>query len=57
MRNQFNKHFRETEILNGLVDTALVAVEDILEKLHNISNETFALVDEISYNNFYSRYV
>ena len=33
----------------------VVVVEDVLEKLHDISNETLAFVDKISYNNFYSR--
>ena len=51
LRKQYNKHYRETEIL----DTALIAVEDVLEKLHDISNETLAFVDKISYNNFCSR--
>ena len=51
MREQYNKHYRETEIL----DTALIAVEDVLEKLQDISNGTLASVDKISYNNFYSR--
>ena len=51
MREQYNKHYRETEILN----TAFLAVEDVLEKLQDISNETLAFVDKISYKNFYSR--
>ena len=51
MRNQYNKHYRETDIL----DTARVAVEDILEKLHNIPNTTLAFVDMISYKNFNPR--
>ena len=52
MRNQYNKHYRESDIL----DTASIAVEDILEKLHNIPNTTIAFVEKISYNkNFFSR--
>ena len=53
MRTYYNKHYRESEIL----DTALTAVEDVLEKLNNISSETLAYVDKNSYKNFYYRYV
>ena len=51
MRIQYNKHYRETDIL----DTARVAVEDILVKLHDIPNTTLAFVDMISYKNFNPR--
>ena len=51
MRSQYNKHYRETDIL----DTARMAVEDILEKFHNIPNTTLAFVEKKSYKNFNPR--
>ena len=51
VRNQYNKHYREREVL----ETALDAAENILENFRNIPDTTMVYVDKESYNSFFSR--
>ena len=51
VRNQYNKHYREREVL----ETALDAAEKILENFRSIPDTTMVYVDKESYNSFFSR--
>ena len=52
IRGQYNKHYRETEIR----DSALEAVEDILEKIKIIPDNSVAYVEKLYYNSFFERF-
>ena len=52
IRSQYDKHYRETEIR----DSALDAVEDILEKIKIIPDNSVAYVEKLYYNSFFERF-
>ena len=52
IRSQYDKHYRETEIR----DSALEAVEDILEKIKIIPDNSVAYVEKLYYNSFFERF-
>ena len=50
---QYDKHFKDNQIINAALD----AVKDILEKLENIPNNSMAWVEKKHYNKFFPRYI